>query len=159
MAEDHRAVLRPEVEMADPELGVHNHQKVGHVLAAYAFGDAHVEGAGKMQRLEVLAPGEAEMMVAPAPGDGEVQFVPLRAFEGPAIGLHRALDQVERVQHGLGFIEMGKTHAPILGPQNEAVGNQTGTRFRYGKSPGLVIRGWAKDSTAYGGPRVEPASD
>ncbi len=40
-------------------------------------------------------------------------------LDEPQTMLH-PLDLIERVQHGLGFIEMGKTHAPILGPHNES---------------------------------------
>src|SRR5581483_1855794 len=60
MAEDDGAVLGPQVEMADPQLGVHMHQEVGDILPPHPFADPHVEGAGQMQRLQVLPPGKVE---------------------------------------------------------------------------------------------------
>jgi hypothetical protein len=86
----------------------------------------------QLQRLEIFAPDQAEMVIAPAARHREIQLVAVGTLESPAIGLHRALKHVERVQDRLGFIEMGKTHAPLSSPlltQNEAVANQTGTRF------------------------------
>ena len=97
MAENDGAVLMPEIEMADPQPRVHIHQQVGDILPAHIFGHPHVEGRGEMQRFEIVAPGKAEMMVAPFARHGQVQFVPARALKAPAVVLHRPLEQVDRM--------------------------------------------------------------
>src|SRR5215471_10313240 len=78
VAKDDGAVLRPEVEMPDPETRIHMHQKRGDVFPPGRALDAHIEGTRKVKRLQIFAPGETEMMVAPAAGDGEVEFVATR---------------------------------------------------------------------------------
>ncbi len=118
--EDNGAVLGPEIEMADPELGVHIHQQVGNVLAAHAFGDAHVEGRRQVQRLEVFAPGEAEMMVAPLAGDRRDSARPAPTARRPSHWLPPSAPKVERMQNALGFIDMGKLMRPdFLDPRHK----------------------------------------
>jgi len=51
VTEDNGAVLRPEIEMADPQPRVHIHQKVGDIVATHGIGNAHVERARQVQRL------------------------------------------------------------------------------------------------------------
>src|SRR5690242_161708 len=48
-----------------------------------------------MQRLQVVAPGEAEMMIAPLARHGKIELVPAGALERPAIVLDRLLQHVD----------------------------------------------------------------
>src|ERR1700720_90175 len=106
MAEDERALVRKQIEMSDPELGVNVHEQRGHLAAPRGF-HPHVEGGGKMKRLHVLPPGDAEMMVAPAPGHREVQLVAPAALERPAMVFHRLLEHVERMEFDDRFFLLG----------------------------------------------------
>jgi hypothetical protein len=76
------------------------HQKVGDVAAPDAFTDAHVEGGGEMQRLQILAPREREVMIAPAPRHREIELVTPGPFERPAVLLHRPLEHIDRMGGG-----------------------------------------------------------
>jgi hypothetical protein len=49
-------------------LGIDRHQELGD-LGAALFRHPHVEIDGKMQRLQLVAPRETEMVVAPPPGN------------------------------------------------------------------------------------------
>src|SRR5665213_2220818 len=84
-----------------------------------------------MQRLKLLAPGEAEMMIAPASRDGEVQLVAACPFERPAIVLPRSVEHVERMGGGNGLVLMGKGHPALLGAANQkrSTCSQPDTRF------------------------------
>src|SRR5712671_3603114 len=109
MAEEHRAVFRPEVEMAQPELRIDGHQKLGD-FAAPLTRYPHVEADRDVQRLEVLTPRETEMIVAPAAGNREVDLVACRTFEGPAIVFDRLLQHVERMLWRRKVFRCGKLH-------------------------------------------------
>src|SRR5512135_3081466 len=66
-----------------------------------------------MQRLQVFAPRETEMMIAPAARDREVEFVASGAFESPAVLLDCALEHVDRVRGMNRFFLVNDRH-PIL---------------------------------------------
>src|SRR5260221_10133479 len=74
VAEQHRAVLRPKVEVSQPELRIDGHQKLGN-FAAPLPRHPHVEADRDVECLEVFAPSETEMIIAPAAGNGEVDLV------------------------------------------------------------------------------------
>src|SRR6185312_10475172 len=125
-----RAVIVPEIEVTDPELGVHVHQKIGDVAAPDTVGDAHVEGAGEMQRLQIVAPGKTEMMIAPAACHREIELVAARTLERPTIGFDGLLEHVDGMRRVGGFILVNDGHTGSKSAtQREAVVNQTGTRF------------------------------
>ena len=56
----------------------------------------HVESAGKMQRLDVVHPGERHLVIGPPAGDDETDLVFAGAFEWPIIAGSHMLDDVER---------------------------------------------------------------
>src|SRR6266568_2145442 len=95
--------------MSQPELRVDGHQKFGDLAAPLAR-YAHVEANRDMQRLEVFAPGETEMIIAPAASDREIDLVACRTFERPAIVLHRLLQHVERMMRRRKIFWCGKLH-------------------------------------------------
>ncbi len=61
-------------------------------------GDAHVIGAGEVQRLDVVAPGEEHTVVAPAARHLDGDLTVRGAIEGPIVGGDDLLDQFERVE-------------------------------------------------------------
>ncbi len=107
VAKDDGAVIRPEIEMADPEPRVHVHQKIGDVGPANLVPDPHVERGRQVKRLQIVTPGEIEMMIRPTPRDGQIQFVPSGPFEMPAAVLDRLLEHVERMGTGQRLIWSG----------------------------------------------------
>src|SRR5580698_9300534 len=96
MTEHHHAGLRPDVEMSDPQLLVHEPNELRHA-GQPRLRYLHVEGAGQVQRLDVTHPGEGNLVVGPAPGDDEPDLVFAGAFERPIVPGHHALDHVERM--------------------------------------------------------------
>src|SRR5258705_10284428 len=109
MAEEHSAVFRPQVEVAQPELRIDRHQELGD-FAAPLTRYPHIEAHGNVQRLKVFAPGETEMIIAPAAGDREIYLVARRTFEGPAIVLDRLLQHVEGMLQGRKVFWCGQLH-------------------------------------------------
>src|SRR5262252_6024305 len=109
VAVDHHSVVCPQVEMAEEKLGINRQQKLANLMPAL-FLDPHVKIAGNVQRLELIPPGEAKMIVAPAAADGEVYLVLPGAFKRPAILFDGMLEHVERVFEGLGWGMGGKLH-------------------------------------------------
>src|SRR5438876_10123602 len=59
--ENERALVGEQIEMPDPKLRVDMHQERSHLGAPRAL-HPHLERGGEVQRLQVLAPGEAEVM-------------------------------------------------------------------------------------------------
>src|SRR5262249_50632378 len=59
-----QAVLDPEIEMPDPHLLVDQRGELLH-LGAAAFWGLELERAGEMQRLDVVHPGERDLVVGP----------------------------------------------------------------------------------------------
>jgi hypothetical protein len=111
MAEHDGAVFMPEIEMPDPQPRIHIHQQVRDILAAHIFGHPHVEGRSDVQRFQVVAPGEAEMMVAPFARDGKVEFVPAGTLERPAIIFHRPLQHIDGMRCQGELVLMNYCHA------------------------------------------------
>src|SRR5215467_2210626 len=100
--------------MPQEELGVDRQQQLADFVPALAL-DPHVEIARDMQGLELVPPGEAEMVVAPAAANRQVDLVLARTLEGPTILLNGMLKHVERVFEGLGWGLGGKLHLwPLL---------------------------------------------
>ena len=74
VAEHHHAVLRPDVEMADPQLLVDPGDEARGFRPA-AIGNLQVEGAGEMQGLALRQPGEGDIVIRPRSGDADRDFV------------------------------------------------------------------------------------
>src|SRR6266436_4345974 len=133
VAEHDRAVLGPEVEMAEKELSVDGHQQFGDFGAAVAR-HPHVEIDRDVQRLQLFPPREAKVVIAPAAGDREVDLVSPGALERPTVVLDGAFEHVERMLQGVRRLGSGKLHRRVprmrLG-KNEARSScrQPDTRF------------------------------
>jgi hypothetical protein len=87
---DHAGVS-PDVEMAEPELLVdRSHQTL--YLAAAVLGNLHVEGAGEMQRLDLVHPRERDLIVGPLPFRDDGDLILAGSLERPVVvgsdGLH-----------------------------------------------------------------------
>src|ERR1700679_515132 len=84
-----------------------------------------------MQRLELLAPSEAEMVIAPAPGHRKIELVPPAALEGPTVVLHGMFQQIEGVRGGNELLMMHKGHkrAPGRETTKRSSCDQPDTRF------------------------------
>src|SRR5205085_11327298 len=104
--EHERTFVGEQVEMTDPEFGVDVHEQGSHLCAACCL-NPHFESRREMKRLQILAPGEAKMMIAPAPGYGEIEFVAPAALERPAMVLDRPFQHVERVEVNGRYLLMG----------------------------------------------------
>ena len=153
VAEHDGAVFMPEVEMADPQPRIHIHQQVGDVLARGAFGDAHVEGGGQVQGFQVVAPGEAEMMVAPLARHGQIQFVPAGAFKGPAIILDGAFQHVDGMGGEVEIVLLDGRHTgeqPLANTKRSSCDPNWHKILWRHKSPRLSLPPCEKDSTALG---------
>jgi len=94
------AFIDPQVEVADPEPLVDHRDQRLHVAAA-ALGNLEVEGAGEVQRLDVVHPGVRELIIGPATGHENRDLVVARAFERPVVDRRDSLDHVQRVQSGI----------------------------------------------------------
>ena len=96
LPEHDQAVLFPEIEMADPELLVYLGDELNH-LAAAKRRNLEIEGAGEMQRLDVVHPRERELVFGPVAAHHQGDFIVARAIERPIATGGQALDNVERV--------------------------------------------------------------
>ena len=90
--------------MADPQLLVDQRDQRLH-LGAAALRHLEVEGAGQMQRLDVVHPGEGDLVVGPLAGDQDGDLVVAGALERPVVARRQALDHVERIDPG--FVRVG----------------------------------------------------
>src|SRR3546814_17022479 len=79
------ALVGGEVEMAEPHLLVDQRQKLVDD-ALLVLGNAMVEGAGEVERVQVLAPDEIHPVVAPLPGGFDQHPVVARPVAGPFVG-------------------------------------------------------------------------
>ena len=117
------------------------------ISSARALRHLDVEGAGQMQRLEILHPGEGDMIVGPASGDRDRDLVVAGPLEGPVIGVRDLLDDIHRVDFA-GNVEFDQFHemlpvvlgAPPRAPRkrhttNNLVSNSGGQDMRR-TSPG-----------------------
>src|ERR1043166_4267219 len=95
-AEHDDAVVGPHVEMADPELLVDQPDQRHH-LGPARLGNLEVEGAGEMQRLDVVHPGEGDLIVGPAALHRDRDLVVAVAVERPVMQRRKALDHVDRI--------------------------------------------------------------
>ena len=93
MAVHDHAVGIPDVEMADPQLLVDQGDELQEVGFA-ARRDLGVEGAGKVQRLDVVHPGERDRVVAPAALHDDRDLVFARTVEDPFM---RACDPLHEI--------------------------------------------------------------
>ena len=80
--------------MADPELLVDLREELQDVLPA-AIRHLEVEGAGHVQRLHVLDPGEGDAIIRPAAAHRHRHLVRLRPIEDPFAQRSEPLDHVE----------------------------------------------------------------
>ena len=67
-------------------------------LVAAALRHLEVEGAGEMQRLDVVHPGERNLVVAPPAADQHGDLVVAGALERPVVDRGDAFDHVERIR-------------------------------------------------------------
>src|SRR6266508_5790402 len=74
------AVLGPKIEMSNPHLLVDQRDELLH-LAAAALRHFQFEGAGEMQRLDVVHPGVRDLVVGPFPARQDRDLVLARALE------------------------------------------------------------------------------
>ena len=88
--------------MADPHLLVDEPDELQH-FGAPPLRHLEVEGAGDMHRLDVLDPGEGDVVVGPPPRDRHRHLVGLGAVEDPVAQRRQALDDVERVLGTIGL--------------------------------------------------------
>src|SRR5438105_13904911 len=114
VAKNERSVFREQVEMTDPQLGVDVHQESRHLGTARLL-YPHVEGGGQMQGLQIFAPREAEMMIAPATGHRKVQFVAPAALERPAVVFDGLFEHVEGVKLDYMLFLQRDGHPKLLG--------------------------------------------
>ena len=94
--------------MPDPELLVDGGDELQHVLAP-PLRHLEVEGAGDVQRLHVLDPGEGDVVIGPAAGDRDGHLVGLGPVEDPVPQRSEPLDHVEGMFRAIGF-EMNLRH-------------------------------------------------
>src|SRR6187549_223647 len=78
------AVLLPQIEMAEPELLVDQRHKLVDIPEPQ-LAHLEIEGAGEVQRLEILPPSQGDMVLAPGPRHGERELVLRRALERPVM--------------------------------------------------------------------------
>ncbi len=74
MAVEQHPVLLPQVEMAEPELLVDEREEPIDLVQP-ELGDLEVEGASKMQRLQIVPPGQRDMIIAPRAANRERELV------------------------------------------------------------------------------------
>src|SRR5262245_66178884 len=84
VAVEQEPILLPQVEMAEPELLVDQRHKLIDIPEPQ-LAHLEVEGAGEMQRLEILPPGQGDMILAPGSQHGERKLVGRRALERPVM--------------------------------------------------------------------------
>src|SRR5262249_24720185 len=96
MAKHYQPVARPEIEMSDPQLSVH-HCNQALDLGGTTLGNLQFERAGKMQRLDVVHPGEGDLIVSPLPSHHDSEFVFGCTLEQPLVRGRDVLDHFERI--------------------------------------------------------------
>src|SRR5262249_53678655 len=105
-------VLAPQIEMSDPHLLVDQRDQLLH-LAAATVRHFELEGAGEMQRLDIVHPGVGDLIIGPLPGGQDGDLVLARALERPSVGGRDSLDDFERVALGLfGKVDEGHALSP-----------------------------------------------
>src|SRR5262249_37811712 len=92
---DH-SVIRPNVEMPDPELFIDERDKRGKLHYARRR-YLEVKGAGNMQCFHLDEPGEGDIVLGPAAGDRDRNFVLFLSVERPVIVRGDSLDDVKGV--------------------------------------------------------------
>ena len=66
-------------------------------FGAAALRHLELEGAGEMQRLDVVHPGEGDLVVGPLAAHQDGDLVVAGALERPVVGRGDPLDHVERI--------------------------------------------------------------
>jgi hypothetical protein len=95
--------------MADPELLVDLRDELLHFQAA-GLRHLQFEGAGQMQRLDVVHPGEGNLVIAPVAAHQHGDLVLTGALERPLVEGGDALDHVQRIRPSM-LRELRQAHA------------------------------------------------
>jgi Seven Residue Repeat len=96
MAKHHHSALRPNLEMADPQLLIDGGDEPLHFGKA-CFRHFHFERAGKVQDLDVVHPAERDLVVGSAAADRERDLVIDDAIEWPVVAAGNAFDHFKRI--------------------------------------------------------------
>src|ERR671919_521420 len=96
VAIEQKPVLAPQIEMAKPELLVdQRHQLID--FREPPLRDLEIESASEMQRLQIVAPVQRDVIVAPGARDGQREFVRGGALEAPGMNGGDVLDHIHWV--------------------------------------------------------------
>src|SRR6202023_1880022 len=109
MSEHDHPVIRPNVEMPDPELFIDERDERGNLHKARGR-DFEVDRAGDMQCPHLGEPGEGDIVLGPAAGDRDRNFVLFVPVERPVIARGDSLDDVQGV-FGAVAVELQKRHS------------------------------------------------
>ncbi len=90
------ALVAPDVEVAEPELLVDLGDELVD-LGEARIRHLHLEGAGDVQRLQVVAPVEGHMIIRPLAGDLHGQLVIGGAIRGPIMSVCKLIDEIDRI--------------------------------------------------------------
>src|SRR5581483_760914 len=103
------SVLRPKIEMADPELLVDQGNEELHFRAP-PLRHLQIEHAGQVQSLDIGHPGEGNLVVRPAAARQNSDFVLAQPFESPIMPCGNAFHLLKRVA-AAAFGKSEKGHA------------------------------------------------
>src|ERR1700693_727619 len=93
----HDAVLGPQIEMPDPHLLVDQRDQLLHHRAT-ALRHLELERAGQMQGLDVVHPGEGDLIVGPFPAHQDGDLVLAGALERPVVRRRHAFYDLEGIE-------------------------------------------------------------
>src|SRR6516165_7193765 len=102
-------VLRPEVEMPDPHLLVDQRDQLLHG-GVTALRHLELERASKMQRLDVVHPGERDLVVGPFPAHQDSDLVLAGTLEGPVVRRGHAFHDLQGI-NARWLAQIDKGHA------------------------------------------------
>ena len=100
MAEHRQVLVRPEVEMPEPQLLV-GHRQQGVDRLALFDRHLHLERTGQVHHAEFGMPAEPHPILAPMAVDLGRQLVVVLPVERPFVGDRDLLDEVDRIAGGL----------------------------------------------------------
>jgi hypothetical protein len=131
--------------MAEQHLLVDDREQPHHLQRA-VVGHLEVESAGQMQRLEILHPGEGDVIVAPGTRDRDGDLVLAGALERPVMRLRHMLDDVDGMQvaRDFEFDQAQGNASPCSGAQ------RAHHPHRHTRRPGFARAEWDTQGTLAG---------
>jgi len=107
VAEDDLALVRPDLEMAQPGALIdHGDQFIGRCAAR--LGHAKVQRQTQLKAVALGPPGEPQFIVLPVAGQGEGQIALVRAVERQILRRQDVFDHIQRIK---GQVDLFGSHS------------------------------------------------